>query len=87
MVWLQILNCMLRNTTQCLNTCQIISNQTQNISITFIQRRPNFFDVGPTLCKCVVFAGFSTVYQRRSYVGDVDLNMRSTADGASADNR
>ena len=36
MVWLQIFNCMLRNTTQCLNTCQIISNQTQNISITFI---------------------------------------------------
>ena len=26
-----------------------ISEQTQNICITFIQRRPNVFDVGPTL--------------------------------------
>ena len=26
--------------------------QTQNICITFIQRRPNVFDVGPTLYKC-----------------------------------
>ena len=31
-----------RNTTQ----------QTQNISITFVQRRPNVFDAGPTLYKC-----------------------------------
>ena len=29
-----------------------ISQQTQNICITFIQRRPNVFDVGPTLYKC-----------------------------------
>ena len=28
------------------------SQQTQNIYITFIQRRPNVFDVGPTLYKC-----------------------------------
>ena len=28
------------------------SQQTQNICITFIQRRPNVFDVGPTLHKC-----------------------------------
>ena len=28
------------------------TQQTQNICITFIQRRPNVFDVGPTLCKC-----------------------------------
>ena len=26
--------------------------QTQNLSITFIQPRPNVFDVGPTLHKC-----------------------------------
>ena len=26
--------------------------QTQNICITFIQRRPNVFDAGPTLYKC-----------------------------------
>ena len=26
--------------------------QTQNICITFVQRRPNVFDVGPTLYKC-----------------------------------
>ena len=28
------------------------SQQTQNICITFIQRRPNVFDVGPTLYQC-----------------------------------
>ena len=30
----------------------IQSQQTQNICITFIQRRPNVLDVGPTLYKC-----------------------------------
>ena len=30
----------------------IISQQAQNISITFIQRRTNVLDVGPTLYKC-----------------------------------
>ena len=30
----------------------IITQQTQNIFITFIQRRPNISDVGPTLYKC-----------------------------------
>ena len=30
----------------------ITSQQAQNICITFIKGRPNFFDVGPTLCKC-----------------------------------
>ena len=29
-----------------------VSQQTQTICITFIQRRPNVFDVGPTLYKC-----------------------------------
>ena len=29
-----------------------VSQQTQNICRTFVQRRPNVFDVGPTLCKC-----------------------------------
>ena len=28
------------------------TQQTQNICITFIQRRPNVFAVGPTLYKC-----------------------------------
>ena len=28
------------------------SQQTQNMCITFVQRRPNVFDVGPTLYKC-----------------------------------
>ena len=28
------------------------AQQTQNICITFVQRRPNVFDVGPTLYKC-----------------------------------
>ena len=31
---------------------KISSQQTQNICMTFIQRRPNVFDVGPTLYKC-----------------------------------
>ena len=30
----------------------IASQQKQNICITFIQRRPSVFDVGPTLYKC-----------------------------------
>ena len=29
-----------------------LGQQTQNICITFIQQRPNVFDVGPTLYKC-----------------------------------
>ena len=33
---------------------QVISQLTQNICITFIQRRPNVFDVGPTLYKCYI---------------------------------
>ena len=28
------------------------AQQTQNICMTFVQRRPNVFDVGPTLYKC-----------------------------------
>ena len=28
------------------------TQQTQHICITFVQRRPNVFDVGPTLYKC-----------------------------------
>ena len=28
------------------------TRQTQNICITLVQRRPNVFDVGPTLYKC-----------------------------------
>ena len=33
------------------------TQQAQNICITFVQRRPNVFDVGPTLYKCFVFTG------------------------------
>ena len=29
-----------------------ITQQTQNICVTFVQRRPNFVNVGPTLYKC-----------------------------------
>ena len=36
----------------CVATCDTTSQQTQNICITFVQRRPNVFDVGPILCKC-----------------------------------
>ena len=31
---------------------QKLSQQTQNICITFVQRRPNVFGVGPTIYKC-----------------------------------
>ena len=34
------------------NWVKITSQQTPNICITFVQRRPNVFDVGPTLYKC-----------------------------------
>ena len=30
----------------------MVSQQTQNMCITFVQRRPNVKDVGPTLFKC-----------------------------------
>ena len=30
----------------------LISQKIQNICLTFVQRRPNVFDVGPTLYKC-----------------------------------
>ena len=32
-----------------------LSQQTKYICITFIQRRPNIFDVGPALYKCYTF--------------------------------
>ena len=34
------------------DSSETIPQQTQNICITFVQRRPNVFDVGPTLYKC-----------------------------------
>ena len=38
---------------------KVASQKTQNICKTFVQRRPNVFDVGPTLYKCYtnVFTG------------------------------
>ena len=30
----------------------VVAQQMKNICITFVQRRPNVFDVGPTLYKC-----------------------------------
>ena len=38
-----------------MNYCHIsnyTTQQSQNVCITFVQRRPNVFDVGPTLYKC-----------------------------------
>ena len=40
---------------------QIFPVNTQNICITFVQRRPNVFDVGPTLYNCFTNV-FSCVY-------------------------
>ena len=43
------------------------SQQTQNICITFIERRPNVFDVGLTLYKCytniLCLLGWTTLYE------------------------
>ena len=47
-----------------------ISQQTQHICITYVQRRSNVFDVGPTLYKCytnvqmfcVCWDAFTTMY-------------------------
>ena len=38
--------------TTCFKERRAQSQQTQNFCITFVQRRPNVFDVGPTLYKC-----------------------------------
>ena len=49
-----------------LKTRYVSSQQTQNICITFVQRRPNVFDVGPTLYKyytnVLCFTGFAHLY-------------------------
>ena len=37
------------------------SQKTQNIFITFARRRPNVFDVGPTLYKSLLFTGITIV--------------------------
>ena len=39
---------------------QSMTQQTQNIPLTFVQRRPKVFDVGPTLYKC--YSNVSCVY-------------------------
>ena len=36
----------------CCSDLEMSSQQTQNICIAFVQRRPNVFDADPTLCKC-----------------------------------
>ena len=45
------------------NWTEMVAQNAQKFCITFIQRRPNVFDVGPTLYKCYtnvfVFAGMS----------------------------
>ena len=47
---------------------KIATQQTQNICITFIQRRPNVFDIGPTLYKmsytCFAFSWVCNVFNR-----------------------
>ena len=49
------------------------SQQTQNICITFPQRRPNVFDVGPTLYKCyktvLCLLGHGTLGERVELAG------------------
>ena len=53
----------------CLKECPP-AQQTQHICITFIQRRPNVFDVGPTLYK---------VIQMFCVHWDVNTSLRSTS--------
>ena len=50
------------------------AQQTQTFCITFVQRRPNVFDVGPTLYKCytnvVCLLGMARVTdQHRNHIG------------------
>ena len=42
---------------------RILSQQTQNIRITFVQSLPNVFDVGPTLYKCYTNVLYLLGYQ------------------------
>ena len=58
------------------------TQQTQNIRITFIQRRPNVFDVGPTLYKCytnvLCLPGnyFSTILRLNGALVPITVAMR-----------
>ena len=45
------LECLLLSSRVCQHTT-VSSEEKQNICITFVQRQPNVFDVGPTLYKC-----------------------------------
>ena len=49
------------------------SQRTQNICITFVQRRPNVFDVGPTLYKC--YANVLCSLGSCSFKGMVDADL------------
>ena len=65
--WISVVQHYTRNTICNCVYFNIISQQTQNFCITFIQRRPNVFDVGPTLYKCYtnvfVFTGMITIWK------------------------
>ena len=60
------------------------SQQTQNICIAFVQRRPNVFDVGPTLYKCFVFTGLNAAKQTRGVEPVLVRCWASVTDGGPA---
>ena len=49
-----------------------LTQQTQNICITFVKRRPNVFDVGPTLYTCYT--------NRCSLLGSYDVGQVMVGD-------
>ena len=49
----------------------MLTRQTQNISITFVQRRANVFNVGTTLYKCYVLCLLGT-FQKYTLAEKVD---------------
>ena len=52
-----------------------MTQQTQNICIPFIQRRPNVFDAGPTLYKCytnvLCLLGTDDIIENMKYINEI----------------
>ena len=57
------------------------TQQAQNICITFVQRRPNVFDVGPALYKCYTNVLWMLYYTSQCYItcqdqsGELGMNL------------
>ena len=51
------------------------TQQIQNMCITFVQRRPNVFDVGPTLYKC--YTNVLCLYKPNDYCKNAAIGTRT----------